>query len=110
MSDALDPASILAEACKRGFSELLHWTFSGGSLFAEVVVSGLPGTRRVDVLSRSDVLHLDTCLAECEGCGLLWREDACLLYAARRLNTKPQPWAYSESEHINRLFDAIGAE
>lgn len=107
MTSRLESAGILAESLKRGFSDLLVWSYTGGETYADVAVFGLP-VEKVPVESWQDIRHLETCLAECEGHGLLWREDACLLYAARRLGVKPQPYAYSESEHINRLYDAIG--
>lgn len=107
-----DPAAVHAFAIRAGFDDLLTWHQGQGNLIATVEVYGLRGPLmdaiKVGTMAAADCL--DVCLKQCEGHGLLWREDACLLYAARRLNTRPQPWAYSESDEINRLFDAIGAE
>lgn len=107
-----DPAAVHAIAVHRGFAGLLHWEPEGGAIVAWLIVYGLPGYQpsvlKVETTKEANTLFY--CLCECEGHGLLWREDACLLYAARRLGVRPQPWAYSESEHINRLFDAIGTE
>ena len=107
-----DPAAVHAIAVGEQFDDLLEWDYERDNLTAWVAVHGLEGPylSRLKIETIDQVDALGDCLAECEGCGLLWREDACLLYAARRLGVKPQPWAYSESEHINRLFDAIGAE
>lgn len=106
-----DPAVVHSIAVQHGFADILHWAHDGNTPRASVTVCGLTGLAaeesRVDGFA--DVMRLRQCLDECEGHGLLWREDACLLYAARRWCVKPQPYAYSESPEINELFDAIGA-
>lgn len=59
------------------------------------------------VESDRDCAALSVALDECHGNSMLWREDACVLYAARRRGERPSKYAYSESDVINAMLDAV---